>query len=302
MGSISPVPARALVAWVWVTLGAAMVHSVPPLNSMPRLRPPRRMIEMTPSEDDDGRDGEPDAAPADEVEAGLTPVEAGDRAVALRGLGQEGAGGVVERDELVLVEVLGVDALLELLDLLLGHVVEGAAVVVGPLVARAHEPPPAMAPLGTAGGLLAGLRAGVQPGADAEDTRTLEPLTLTQQDDERPGVEPGDRHVHDGREAEEEGESLHVPDGDEIEHDGGEQRDEVGRPHRPPGALEAAVHRGAHGAAGSGLVLEAFEIDDVRVDGDADGDDQTGDAGQVEARGDRGMAERRDDGPEQCRR
>ena len=39
----------ALVAWVWVTLGAFTVHSVPPLNSMPRFSPPRRMMEMIPA-------------------------------------------------------------------------------------------------------------------------------------------------------------------------------------------------------------------------------------------------------------
>ncbi len=44
-----PVPFRALVAWVWETPGAAMVHSVPPLNSIPRFRPPRNTMEMIPS-------------------------------------------------------------------------------------------------------------------------------------------------------------------------------------------------------------------------------------------------------------
>ena len=39
----------ALTAWVWVTPGAAIVHSVPPLNSIPRFSPPRRMIETIPS-------------------------------------------------------------------------------------------------------------------------------------------------------------------------------------------------------------------------------------------------------------
>src|SRR3984957_16169731 len=49
VGSTKPVFFRASVAWVWVTPGAAMVHSVPPLNSMPRFSPPRRMIETIPS-------------------------------------------------------------------------------------------------------------------------------------------------------------------------------------------------------------------------------------------------------------
>ena len=48
MGLISPVPLIASTAWVWLTPGAAMVHSVPPLNSIPRLSPPRRMMERIP--------------------------------------------------------------------------------------------------------------------------------------------------------------------------------------------------------------------------------------------------------------
>ncbi len=48
VGSIRPVPLRASVACVWVTPGAAMVHSVPPLNSIPRFSPPRSTIEMIP--------------------------------------------------------------------------------------------------------------------------------------------------------------------------------------------------------------------------------------------------------------
>ena len=49
VGSINPVPLIASTAWVWVIPGAAMVHCVPPLNSIPRLSPPRRMIERIPS-------------------------------------------------------------------------------------------------------------------------------------------------------------------------------------------------------------------------------------------------------------
>ena len=49
VGSITPVPFRALVAWVWLTPGAAIVHSVPPLNSIPRFSPPRSTIERMPS-------------------------------------------------------------------------------------------------------------------------------------------------------------------------------------------------------------------------------------------------------------
>ena len=49
VGSTTPVPFRASVAWVWVTPGAAIVHSVPPLNSIPRFSPPRSTIETIPS-------------------------------------------------------------------------------------------------------------------------------------------------------------------------------------------------------------------------------------------------------------
>ena len=48
VGSTRPVPFMASAASVWVTPGAAMVHSVPPLNSMPRLSPPRRTMERMP--------------------------------------------------------------------------------------------------------------------------------------------------------------------------------------------------------------------------------------------------------------
>ncbi len=49
VGLTNPVPFRASVAWVWVTPGAATVHSVPPLNSIPRFSPPRNTIETIPS-------------------------------------------------------------------------------------------------------------------------------------------------------------------------------------------------------------------------------------------------------------
>ena len=49
VGSITPVPCSAFVAWVWVIPGAGIVHSIPPLKSIPRFRPPRSTIEMIPS-------------------------------------------------------------------------------------------------------------------------------------------------------------------------------------------------------------------------------------------------------------
>ena len=49
MGWLRPAACMALTAWTWVTPGAFTVHSVPPLNSMPRFSPPRRMMEMIPA-------------------------------------------------------------------------------------------------------------------------------------------------------------------------------------------------------------------------------------------------------------
>ena len=48
VGSMTPVPFSASVAWAWVTFGAWIVHSYPPLKSMPRFSPPRKTIEMIP--------------------------------------------------------------------------------------------------------------------------------------------------------------------------------------------------------------------------------------------------------------
>ncbi len=59
--------------------------------------------------------------------------------------GQERPGGVVQTDELVLVEVTRIDVLLEELDVLLADVVEPAAVLVAVGVV-AHDPPPATTP------------------------------------------------------------------------------------------------------------------------------------------------------------
>ena len=116
----------------------------------PEVQPAAQDDGDDPEPDDERRDGEPELATADEVEARLAPVHAGDRAVAASGLGQQRARRDVDRDELVLVELAEVDALLELLDLLLAHLVEGADVVVVVVLAVAaavaHDPPPAAAP------------------------------------------------------------------------------------------------------------------------------------------------------------
>ena len=49
MGDVSPAACMASVACTWVTWGAFTVHSVPPLNSIPRFNPPRRMMETIPA-------------------------------------------------------------------------------------------------------------------------------------------------------------------------------------------------------------------------------------------------------------
>ena len=95
------------------------------------------------------RDAEPDPASTDEIEAGLPPVEAGHGPVSSARLGQESARRIVERDQLVLVERGGVDAVFEVLDVLLVDVVERAGVRLLVAAPVAHDPAPA--PAGTPG-------------------------------------------------------------------------------------------------------------------------------------------------------
>src|SRR5664280_2753941 len=120
-----------------------------------------------------------------------------------------------------------------------------------------------------------------------------------QQDDEGPGEEVGDDDIEDGGQAEEEGESPDRPDRDEVQDGRTEQRDGVSGQHGAEGAGESAVHAGADRAPCPGLVLQTLEVDDVRVDGDADRDDEADDAGQVD-RGVEALAHGGDDRPEQC--
>ena len=206
----------ASVAWVWVTPGAAMVHSVPPLNSMPRFRPPRRMMVTIPRTmmADDRR--EPDFAPADDVEPCLAPVEAGDRAVTPPGLGQQRPGGVIQADQLLFVEVVGStpSSSSSTSSSLTSSSAAAVFVARAPLSLGSHEPPPPatlrpapQAPTGSPGS------AGPAPSPVAmlkipePCRRALCPSRMTS----GRGVEPGDGHVHDGRQTEEEGEALHVP-------------------------------------------------------------------------------------------
>ena len=154
----------ASTAWVWVTPGRGNGPLGPALELDPQVQAAPQDDGDDPERNDERREPEPDPALADEVEPCLSPVEAGDRAVTPPGLGEEGPGGIIEADQLLFVEVVGVDVLFEELDVLLAHVVERTAVfaVLGAFVAvralavrsaaatatRAHEPPPAAAPTG----------------------------------------------------------------------------------------------------------------------------------------------------------
>ena len=301
VGSITPVPFRASVAWAWVIPGAAIVHSVPPLNSIPRFSPPRRMMETIPSTmmrlemlNQIFRRPTKSKRVSPRYRRAIGPwPRRGFASKARAATSTETSSSSSSSPTSTLSSSCSTSSSLTSSRALRRRRRLALAVV-------AHDPPPpaaapAMPPAPTTSGSL-GARA--EPGGDAEGTRALEPLALPEEDHERPGVEPGDGHVHDRREPEEEREALHVAHGHEVQDDGRQQGDEVRGPDRPPGALEAAVHRRPHGASGPGLVLQSLEIDDVRVDGDADGHDQTGDAGQVEARRDRRVTETRDDGPQ----
>ena len=101
-----------------------------------------------------------------------------------RGLGQEGAGGVVEADELLLVEIPGVDVLLELLDVLLADVVEGAAVL--PLVLGVAHSRLLRRPRPERADRSRRLRSRAQPGGDAEGPGALQARLWPEQDHEGP--------------------------------------------------------------------------------------------------------------------
>ena len=75
---------------------------------------------------------------------------------------------------------------------------------------------------------------------------------------------------------------LHHADREDVEHDRREQRDRVGGQAGVPGPDPAGLDRDPHRLAVAHLVTDPFEVDDERVGGDADRDDQSGDAGQGE--------------------
>ena len=87
--------------------------------------------------------------------------------------------------------------------------------------------------------------------------------------------------VDERAEAEREREALHHADGEDVEHDRREQRDRVGGQAGVAGPHPAGLDGDPHRLAVAHLVADPFEVDDERVGGDADRDDQPGDAGQV---------------------
>ena len=101
--------------------------------------------------------------------------------------------------------------------------------------------------------------------------------------DQRMGHQEDDDQVEHGGQAQGEREALHLADSQHVQDRRRQERHGVGGQDRPLGPLPPAGHRGPEGSTLPDLVLDAFEVDDERVGGDADGDDQTGDAGHVQA-------------------
>ena len=108
----------------------------------------------------------------------------------------------------------------------------------------------------------------------------LKNLNRRQPRHHRVGEPEEHRQVDQRGEAEREREALHHAGREDVEHDRGQQRHRVGRQAGVPGAHPAALDRDPHRLAVAHLVADALEVDDERVGGDADPDDQAGDAGQ----------------------
>ena len=111
---------------------------------------------------------------------------------------------------------------------------------------------------------------------------TAEELGPGQQGHRRLGEQEDHHHVHQGGQAEGEGEPAHRTDRQHEQHNGCEQADGVGRQDGPPGPQPGRLDRDGQGATVPHLVPDPFEVDDERVGGDADRDDQTGHPGQAE--------------------
>ena len=86
--------------------------------------------------------------------------------------------------------------------------------------------------------------------------------------------------VGDGGQAQSEGEAADVANSHEVEHQGCQQVDCLGSQDGALGPLPAVFDGGDQSAAFAQLIADAFEVDDERVCGLADGHDETGHTGQ----------------------
>ncbi len=101
---------------------------------------------------------------------------------------------------------------------------------------------------------------------------------------ERLGEQEDDDHVQQGGQAEREREALDLADGHDEQDGGGQERHEVRDQDGAPGTRPGPLDRGTQRAALTDLVPDAFEVDDERVGGDADGDDGAQTAGRFSAK------------------
>ncbi|MBG9885287.1 hypothetical protein ABE10_01525, partial [Bacillus toyonensis] len=91
-----------------------------------------------------------------------------------------------------------------------------------------------------------------------------------------------DEHVDQRRETEREREALHRRVGEDIQHHGGEHVDRLGDVDRALGPRPTVLHRAGDGLAVAQLVPDPLEVDDERVGGEADRDDEARDPGERE--------------------
>ena len=94
------------------------------------------------------------------------------------------------------------------------------------------------------------------------------------------GEQDHDDHVDDRGESERVREALHAADREDEQHDRRKQVRGLRREHRAEGSLPAGLDGADELTTVSELVADAFEVDDERVGGEADRDDQARDAGE----------------------
>ena len=148
------------------------------------------------------------------------------------------------------------------------------------------------------GGRGAGCRRGEAPAPGVPDGRrdpeaarvearpgvaVAEERTASQQGEDGVGEQEDDEQVDQRRQAQGEGEATHARAGQREERQRREEVDAVGDQDGALGAVPAGLDRGGERTPVAQLVTHPLEVDDERVGGEADGDDQAGDAGHVEA-------------------